>query len=143
MREALQYDSTIVGASDSGAHMLTVVDASMNSFMLTHWVRDRSRGPRMPIEQVVNLMTRKPAHAIGLRDRGALAPGLKADINVIDLDALKIHVPHFASDLPARARRLMQNVTGYRATIVSGEVTREHDEATGELPGRLVRRPPV
>lgn len=140
--EALNSPTTIVAASDAGAHMLTVVDASMNSFMLTHWVRDRSRGPRMPLEQVVHLMTQKAAHSIGLHDRGALIPGLKADINVIDLDALTIHIPYFESDLPANARRLMQDVTGYRATIVSGEVTRENDEATGELPGRLVRRRP-
>ncbi|MDG2005493.1 MAG: amidohydrolase family protein [Novosphingobium sp.] len=138
--EALGYDSAIVAASDAGAHMLTVVDASMNSFMLSHWVRDRKRGPRMALEQVVHLMTQKPARSIGLQDRGVLAPGLKADINVIDLDALKIHLPHFESDLPAGARRLMQDVTGYRATIVSGEVTRENDKATGALPGRLVRR---
>jgi N-acyl-D-amino-acid deacylase len=138
--EALSAPSAIVAASDAGAHMLTVNDASMNSFMLTHWVRDRSRGPRMPLEKAVHLMTRKVAHSIGLTDRGTLAPGLKADINVIDLDALKLHVPRFAKDLPAGARRLMQDVTGYRATVVSGEVTRENDEATGELSGRLVRR---
>jgi len=138
--EALGRPSAIVAASDAGAHMLTVVDASMNSFMLTHWVRDRKRGPRMALEQVVHLMTQKPARSIGLADRGVLAPGLKADINVIDLDALKVHLPHFEADLPANARRLMQDVTGYRATIVSGEVTRENDQATGALPGRLVRR---
>jgi len=138
--EALGHESAIVAASDAGAHMLTVVDASMNSFMLAHWVRDRNRGPRMALEQVVHLMTQKPARSIGLADRGVLAPGHKADINVIDLDALKIHLPHFEADLPAGARRLMQDVTGYRATIVAGEVTRENDEATGVLPGRLIRR---
>jgi N-acyl-D-aspartate/D-glutamate deacylase len=138
--EALASPSTIVAASDAGAHMLTVVDASMNSFMLAHWVRDRSRGPRMPIEQVVHLMTQKPAHSIGLDDRGAVAPGLKADINVIDFDRLKIHAPYFVCDLPAGARRLMQDVTGYRATVISGEIARENDKATGALPGRLVRR---
>lgn len=138
--EALGYESTIIAASDAGAHMLTVVDASMNSFMLAHWVRDRKRGPRMALEQVVHLMTRKPANSIGLDDRGELATGFKADINVIDLDALKVHLPHFEADLPAGARRLMQDVTGYRATIVSGEITRENDAATGALPGRLVRR---
>lgn len=138
--EALKYDSAIVAASDAGAHMLTVVDASMNSFMLTHWVRDRKRGERMGLEQVVHLMTQKPARSIGLTDRGVLAPGRKADLNVIDLDALKVHLPHFEADLPSGARRLMQDVTGYRATIVAGEITRENDEATGALPGRLVRR---
>jgi N-acyl-D-aspartate/D-glutamate deacylase len=138
--DALKAPSTIVAASDGGAHMLTVVDASMNSFMLTHWVRDRKRGPRLPLEHVVHLMTQKAARSIGLNDRGVLAPGMKADINVIDLDALKIHPPYFVADLPAKARRLMQDVTGYRATIVSGEVTRENDKATGALPGRLVRR---
>jgi len=138
--EALQSPSAIVAASDAGAHMLTVNDATMNSFMLTHWVRDRSRGPRLPLEKVVHLMTQKAAHSIGLDDRGAIAPGQKADINVINLDALALHAPYFVDDLPAKARRLMQDVTGYRATIVSGEVTRENDEPTGELPGRLVRR---
>jgi len=138
--EALNHESAIVAASDAGAHMLTVVDASMNSFMLAHWVRDRKRGARMDLERVVHLMTQKPARSVGLSDRGVLAQGLKADINVIDLDALKIHLPHFEADLPSGARRLMQDVTGYRATMVSGVVTRENDEETGALPGRLVRR---
>jgi N-acyl-D-amino-acid deacylase len=140
--EALEYDSAIIAASDAGAHMLTVVDASMNSFVLAHWVRDRKRGQRMALERAVHLMTQKPARSIGLADRGVLATGLKADINVVDLDSLKIHLPHFEADLPSGARRLMQNVTGYRATMVSGEVTRENDEATGALPGRLIRRRP-
>jgi N-acyl-D-aspartate/D-glutamate deacylase len=94
----------------------------------------------MALERAVHLMTQKPAQSIGLADRGVLAPGLKADINIVDLDALKVHLPHFEADLPSGARRLMQNVTGYRATVVSGEVTRENDKATGALPGRLVRR---
>jgi N-acyl-D-aspartate/D-glutamate deacylase len=140
MGQVLRSPAAIVAGSDAGAHTLHVVDASLNSFMLAHWVRDRTRGPRIPLEQVVHLMTRKPALSAGLPDRGTLALGMKADINVIDLDSLKIHAPYFAEDLPAKARRILQDVTGYRATIVSGKVTRENDEATGELPGKLARR---
>ncbi len=137
--DALRAPSAILAASDAGAHILTVCDGSVYSFMLTHWVRDRTRGPRLPIELAVHLMTQKPAEAIGLTDRGVLAVGRKADINVIDLDALTIHPPYFKADMPGKARRLAQDVTGYRATVVSGRVTRENDRATGELPGRLIR----
>jgi len=107
--------------------------------MLTHWVRDRIRGEKAPIEEMVHLMTQKTALSVGLTDRGLIAPGKKADLNVFDLDALKLHQPDFYEDLPGGARRIMQKVTGYRATVVSGEVTREHDQHTGALPGRLVR----
>jgi N-acyl-D-aspartate/D-glutamate deacylase len=139
VRDALAAPSVVLGASDAGAHVLTVCDGSINTFMLTHWVRDRKRGERASIEEIVHLMTQKSALSVGLTDRGLLAPGKKADINVFELDALRLHRPQFVADLPGGARRIMQKVTGYEATVVAGQVTRERDEATGALPGRLVR----
>jgi N-acyl-D-aspartate/D-glutamate deacylase len=135
----LQHPSVVLSLSDAGAHVLTVCDGSMHSFMLTHWGRDRKRGSLIPIETLVHLMTEKSARSIGLTDRGVLKPGMKADINVLDHGALTVHRPRFFDDLPTGARRIMQEVTGYRATIVSGAITREHDQPTGELPGRLIR----
>jgi N-acyl-D-amino-acid deacylase len=135
----LTHPSVVLGLSDAGAHVTTVCDGTLHSFMLTHWARDRRRGPRVPVETLVHLMTQKNARSIGLHDRGTLAPGAKADVNVIDLDALTIDAPRFVADLPAGASRLLQKVTGYRATIVSGTVTREYDVPTSALPGKLVR----
>jgi N-acyl-D-aspartate/D-glutamate deacylase len=137
--DTLSLPSVVLGASDAGAHVLTVCDGSIHSFMLTHWARDRLRGRHIPVEQLVHLMTQKTALSVGLTDRGVLAPGKKADINVIDYNALRLHRPRFYPDLPGGARRIMQKVTGYRATVVSGQVTREHDVPTGVLPGRLLR----
>ncbi len=139
VRKALHRPNVVLSASDAGAHVLTVADGSINTFMLTHWCRDRVRGPKVPVEEVVHWMTQKSARAIGLTDRGVIAPGMKADINVIDLDALKVHAPDFYTDLPGGARRIMTAVTGYRATMVSGVITRENDRATGARPGRLLR----
>jgi N-acyl-D-aspartate/D-glutamate deacylase len=109
--------------------------------MLTYWVRDRERGERLPLEKVVAMQTRDTARLYGMNDRGMLAPALKADINVIDFERLNILAPEMIFDLPADGRRLVQRAEGYRATVVSGVVTFENGESTGELPGRLVRGP--
>jgi N-acyl-D-aspartate/D-glutamate deacylase len=107
--------------------------------MLTHWTRDRSRGPKLPLEFAVKRITRDNAAAIGLKDRGLVAPGMKADLNVIDYARLGMKVPEMRYDLPAGGKRLVQGAEGYVATILNGEVVTREGEATGALPGRLVR----
>jgi N-acyl-D-aspartate/D-glutamate deacylase len=109
--------------------------------MLTHWARDRSRGPRLPLEHVIHRQTRQTAELYGLGDRGLVTPGMRADLNVIDFDALSFEAPRMAFDLPAGGRRLVQRAKGYRATFVAGEQTVADDAATGALPGRLLRGP--
>jgi N-acyl-D-aspartate/D-glutamate deacylase len=106
---------------------------------LTHWTRDRTRGERLSIPFVVAAQSRKTALSVGLNDRGAIAPGFRADINVIDYDRLHLHPPKVHYDLPMGGKRLLQQIDGFEATIVSGVVTRRHDEATGLRPGRLLR----
>jgi N-acyl-D-aspartate/D-glutamate deacylase len=109
--------------------------------VLTHWVRDRARGERIALETIVERQTRHTAGFYGMQDRGVLAPGTKADVNVIDFDNLHIHAPEMVYDLPAEGRRLVQKVEGYRYTICSGEVIYEDAKPTGALPGKLVRGP--
>jgi N-acyl-D-aspartate/D-glutamate deacylase len=111
----------------------------MPTYQLTHWARDRARGDRLPIEQAVRLQTGRTAEVYGLRDRGTLTVGKRADVNLIDLDAMRLHSPEMVFDLPADGRRLVQRVDGYVATLVSGEVTFEHGVPTGARPGRLIR----
>jgi N-acyl-D-aspartate/D-glutamate deacylase len=111
----------------------------MPTFTLTHWVRDRSRGARLPLEWMVQQQTQQTASYFGFHDRGVLAPGMKADLNLIDLPRLRLHHPELVYDLPAGGKRLVQRVDGYRATIVSGVPIFEHGEDTGARPGRLVR----
>jgi N-acyl-D-aspartate/D-glutamate deacylase len=139
IREMMLHPSTVLGLSDGGAHCGLICDASMPTYLLTHWVRDRSRGPRIPLEAAVRLQTGRTAEVYGLSDRGTLVPGKKADLNLVDLDRLHLHAPEMVFDLPAAGRRLTQRVEGYRATVVSGEVTFEDGEPTGARPGRLVR----
>jgi N-acyl-D-aspartate/D-glutamate deacylase len=139
VREMLLHPATVLGIGDGGAHVSVICDASTPTWMLTHWVRDRSRGPRIPIEAVIHKMTRNNAELYGLHDRGALAPGLRADLNVIDLDRLTLHAPEFRHDLPSGAPRLVQEAAGYTATVVAGTVTRRNDTDTGARPGTLVR----
>ena len=139
IREMLYHPRAALGLGDGGAHCGIICDASIQTFMLTHWVRDRKRGERVPLEFVVKRMSKDTADLYGLRDRGTLELGKKADINVIDLDALKLEAPQMIHDLPAGGKRFMQRARGYRATIVSGEITMEHDEPTGALPGVLIR----
>ncbi len=141
LREMMLHPDAIFGLSDGGAHCGLICDASMPTYLLTHWARDRSRGERIPIEQLVHNQTRRTAEFYGMCDRGQIAPGMKADINVIDYDALTIHPPEMVYDLPADARRLVQRVDGYKATICNGEVIRENGVDTGAMPGKLVRGP--
>ena len=137
--EMIHHPNAVLGLGDGGAHCGIICDASIPTFMLTHWVRDRTRGPRIPIELAIRRMTRDTAALYGLRDRGMLRPGMRADLNLIDLENLTLHGPEMAYDLPAGGRRLLQRATGYRATIVAGEVTVDDGHATGAHPGRLVR----
>jgi len=139
IREMMTHPRTVLGLSDGGAHCGLICDASMPTTLLTHWVRDRSRGERLSIEQAVHLQTGRTASTYGFRDRGTLAPGLRADINLIDLDGMRLHAPEMVFDLPAGGRRLIQRVEGYKATVVAGQVTYVDSEPTGERPGRLVR----
>jgi N-acyl-D-amino-acid deacylase len=137
--ELFGNSSTMVSLSDAGAHCGAICDASAPTFVLSFWARDRTRGPRLSIEQAVAMQSRRTAEVYGLTDRGIIAAGKKADINVIDFDRLRILPPTIAFDLPAGGRRLIQKAEGYRATIVSGVVTFENGEATGAMPGKLVR----
>jgi N-acyl-D-aspartate/D-glutamate deacylase len=139
IREMITHPSTVVGLSDGGAHCGLICDASMPTFLLTHWARDRQRGERIPLELAVSLQTGRTAAAFGFTDRGALVPGHRADINVIDFDSLHLHAPKMVFDLPAGGRRLVQKADGYDYTVVGGEITFEAGEATGSRPGRLVR----
>ena len=141
VREMLVHPATVLGLGDGGAHCGLLCDASLPTFMLTHWARDRSRGETLPVETVVHLQTRRTAELYGFRDRGSLAPGYLADINVIDHASLSLEPPEMVYDLPASGKRLIQRGRGYVATIKSGTVVREHDETTGERPGRLLRGP--
>jgi len=137
--------NTLYGLSDAGAHCGAICDGSMTTSSLTVWARDRRDGPRLPLEQIVHGHTLRNARYLGWADRGVVAPGHLADLNVIDLDALACHAPSIVHDLPAGGRRLMQTAEGYRTTIKSGVVTFVDGEHTGELPGELVRgvRPPL
>ena len=139
LREMLLHPRAVLGLGDGGAHCGIVCDASMTTFMLTHWVRDRWRGPRIPLERAVRMLTRDPAALYGLADRGVVRPGAKADLNVIDLDRLQLRLPEAAFDLPAGARRLVQRADGYVATVVSGEIVARGGVTTGARPGRVVR----
>jgi N-acyl-D-amino-acid deacylase len=139
MRTMLMHPQTVLGLSDGGAHCGIICDASLPTYMLTHWVRDRSRGERIPLEQVVRMQTRNTAALFGFDDRGALAPGLRADVNVIDFENLRIAPPEVVFDLPANGRRMVQHASGYRMTIQSGQVIYEDGEPTGILPGKLLR----
>src|SRR5579862_107579 len=141
LREMLLDPVTTLGLSDGGAHCGLICDASMPSYMLSHWVRGRSRGERLPVETAVRLQTSDTAKLYGLRDRGMLKPGMKGDLNVIDLDALKLHAPQMVFDLPAGGRRLIQRAEGYKYTVLSGEVTFQDGIPTEAMPGKLVRGP--
>ncbi len=137
--EMLTHPAAVLGLADGGAHANFICDASTPTWMLTHWVRDRERGPRLPLEHVIKKMTADTAALFGFGDRGVLAAGKRADVNVIDLENLQLREPRLVADLPAGGTRLLQSAEGYVATIVSGQVTRENDEFTGARPGRLVR----
>jgi N-acyl-D-aspartate/D-glutamate deacylase len=138
-RAMLVHADTVPGLSDGGAHVGMICDGSFPTSMLTHWTRDRTRGPKIALESVVRMQTRDTAAAVGLLDRGLIAPGYRADLNVIDHGRLTLHAPCVAHDLPAGGRRLTQRASGYVATIVAGQVTYRDGEPTGALPGRLLR----
>jgi N-acyl-D-amino-acid deacylase len=139
VHDMMLHPQGLLGLADGGAHTGTICDASMPTFMLTHWTRDRSRGKRLPLEYVVKKQTHDTAQLYGMTDRGTVEPGALADFNLIDYDALTLGAPFVTNDLPAGGRRLLQKATGYVSTIKAGEVTFEHGEPTGALPGRLVR----
>jgi N-acyl-D-aspartate/D-glutamate deacylase len=141
VREMLEHPDSAFGLGDGGAHCGAICDASMTTFLLTHWARDRRRGPRLPLEWAVRKMTRDTAELYGLTDRGVVAAGRKADLNVVDWGRLRLELPELVFDLPAGAKRLIQRARGYEATLVSGRVTFRDGEPTGALPGRLVRGP--
>jgi N-acyl-D-aspartate/D-glutamate deacylase len=139
LHDMLVHPGSVLGLGDGGAHCGLLCDASLPTYMLTHWVRDRSRGARLGLEHAVHMQTRNTANLYGFDDRGLLAPGYLADLNVIDLDALALDAPAMVYDLPAGGRRLVQRARGYGATVKRGVVVREDDESTGELPGLLLR----
>jgi N-acyl-D-aspartate/D-glutamate deacylase len=138
--EMLSHPHTVPGLSDGGAHVGTICDGSFPTTLLQHWTRDRV-GARLDLSFVVQRQARDTARAVGLLDRGVLAPGYRADLNVIDMDALRLHRPEVRYDLPAGGRRLLQRADGYRHTVVAGLETYRDGEPTGALPGRLVRGP--
>lgn len=139
--EATLHPHTRVGLSDAGAHCGAICDGGTPTFMLTHWARDRQRGPTIPIEYLVHRQTAQTAELYGLGDRGRIAPGMRADLNIINFEDLAFGLPRMAFDLPAQGRRLVQQAQGYVATFVAGIQTVADDEFTGALPGRLVRGP--
>jgi N-acyl-D-aspartate/D-glutamate deacylase len=138
-KEMMEHPNTILGLGDGGAHCGSICDGSFTTHMLTHWVRDRSRGEKLSLPWVIKAHCRDTAYAVGLYDRGIIAPGYKADINVIDIQNMKLHKPEVHYDLPASGRRLMQFADGYVATIVSGQVIYSNGKPTGARPGKLIR----
>ena len=139
IREQLTHPQAVIGLSDGGAHCGLICDASMPTTMISHWTRDRSRGEQLPLEWVVRKQTQDTATLFGLNDRGVVAPGKRADLNVIDHAAIKLRSPQLVHDLPAGGRRLLQHADGYTATVVAGQQTRDRGADTGARPGRLVR----
>ncbi|MYF10047.1 MAG: amidohydrolase family protein [Gammaproteobacteria bacterium] len=138
-REMILHENTVMGLGDGGAHVGTICDASFITTLFTHWGRDRDRGERIDLPTLVRNQTHDTARAVDLHDRGVVAPGMKADLNVIDFDNLNMSAPEMVRDLPAGGWRFEQRTSGYLATVVSGEVTYRNGEATNALPGRLIR----
>jgi len=141
IEETLRHPQTGISLADGGAHVGMICDGGTPTFMLTYWTRDRSRGDTFPLEDIIRIQTKDTAEQYGLFDRGVLKPGMRADINVIDYDNLKMLQPKMVFDLPANGRRLLQKAEGYKATIVNGTVVLRDGEFTGELPGKLLRGP--
>jgi N-acyl-D-aspartate/D-glutamate deacylase len=139
IHEMMNDPACLLGLSDGGAHCTSIVDSGLPSFMLAHWGRDRQRGPRLPLEFLVKRLTSETADFFRLSDRGRLAPGQRADVNLIDFDALRLAKPELVHDMPASGRRFVQRVDGYVATLVAGQPLFERGEHTGAMPGRLVR----
>ena len=139
VEKMLKHPYTISGLGDAGAHCGAISDASFPTTLVQHWSRDRSRGSKLPLETVIKMQTSETANLLGIKDRGVLEKGYKADINIIDYEGLTLHEPEIINDLPAGGRRLVQKASGYDYTIVSGEVAFIKGEATGALNGRLIR----
>ena len=139
VREMMMHPAALLGLGDAGAHCGYICDASYPTYLIKHWARDRTRGPKLPIEFLVHAQTQRNARALGMFDRGVLVPGMKADINLIDFDKLDLSAPQVVNDLPAGGRRLVQKARGYVATMVNGQVVMQEGESTGALPGELVR----
>ena len=137
--EMLKHRDTVPGLSDGGAHVGMICDGSFPTSLLTHWIRDRTRGPRLSLPFVIKQQCADTAALVGLGDRGRIEVGLRADLNVIDYDRLTLLAPEIVHDLPAGGRRLMQRANGYTATILAGEITYRDGDPTGALPGRLLR----
>jgi N-acyl-D-amino-acid deacylase len=136
----LAHPETVTGLADAGAHVNLISDGSMPTTQLKLWGGNgRTRGEGLPLEFIIEKQTRRNARLYGMNDRGTLEPGMRADINVIDLDRLEVEVPVSHNDLPANGARLLQKISGYEATILNGTVTRVRDSDTGARPGRLVR----
>ena len=140
--ELLPHPATVLGLGDGGAHVDLVCDVGYPTFLLWYWVRERARGT-LPLETAIRILTSEPARMYGFRDRGVIAPGYKADLNVLDTDAVRPHVPEIVYDLPAGAKRIIQHADGYAATIVDGDVVQRAGEDTGARPGRVVRSAPA
>lgn len=138
--EMMMHPNVVVGAADGGAHVNVICDASYTTFMLQHWVRDRQRGDKLPLEIAIQMLTKTPADLYGLHDRGVIEVGKKADINVIALNDLSLQMPYVANDLPTGAPRLLQRAEGYVVTLVAGQITNRNGHDTGARPGKLVRR---
>lgn len=139
VREMLAHPETVTGLGDAGAHVNLISDGSMPTTQLKHWAGGRTRGEGLPIEFIVEKQTRRNARLYGLKDRGTLQVGMRADLNVIDLAALSVAMPVSHCDLPAGGARLLQTISGYEATLLNGIITRRRDQDTGARPGRLVR----
>lgn len=139
IRQMIEHANTTIGLSDAGAHVNLIFDAVGPTYQLMHWVRDRTRGPRFPIETIVHKQTARNADLFGLHDRGRILPGQRADLNLIDLPRLGLGELEVAHDLPAGGGRILQSATGYLNTFVAGIKTRERDQDTGARPGRLIR----
>lgn len=139
VHEMMSHPGTVLGLGDGGAHYGVICDSSYPTFALSHWVRDSDSDDSIALPAMIAALSRETAMAVGLSDRGLIAPGLKADINIIDLDRLKLHAPRAVYDLPTNGRRMVQKAEGYDATIVSGEIVYRNGTQTGARPGRLVR----
>jgi N-acyl-D-aspartate/D-glutamate deacylase len=139
--EILSHPHVRIGLGDGGAHLQIFSEASCPTFAIAHFTRDRTHGPKCPVEEMVKMWTRDSANLVGLDDRGEVKVGLRADLNIIDFERLKLCEPYIASDLPTGAKRWIQKSEGYELTMCNGVVTYENGRFVGALPGRLVRSP--
>ncbi|MBU6284497.1 MAG: amidohydrolase family protein [Proteobacteria bacterium] len=139
VRTMMTHPFTLLGLGDGGAHNGYICDSSFPTFLITHWARDRQRGDRLRLEDLVRAQTYNNANALGLGDRGLIAVGMKADLNIVDFEGLRLTMPEQVSDLPGGGRRFIQRSEGYDYTLVSGAVVYEQGQATGAMPGRLIR----